>query len=94
MNRWPKKGQLVCELEILRAKINVEIKNHMVLNTLSDTFSQFKIDYELTKKDYTLTALTNDLQIIENIFMKKNSISLEASMAKGPSSSKPNVKAK
>ena len=69
------------ELEILGAEIDAETKNHIVLNTLSDTFSQFKIDYELNKKDYTLAALMKDLQIIENILKKKNSVPLEANMA-------------
>ena len=62
------------ELEILGAKIDAETKNHMVLNTLLDTVAQFKIDYELNKKDYTLAALMKNLQITENIFkMKKGS---------------------
>ena len=82
------------ELKILGAEIDAETKNHMVLNTLSDTFAQFKIDYELNKKDYTLAALMKDLQITENILKKKNSVSLEANMVEGPSSSKPNMKAK
>ena len=58
MNLHQNKGQPVREhmvkvitylnkLEILGA----ETKNLMVLNTLWDTFAQFKIDYELKKKD-------------------------------------------
>ena len=35
-----------------------------------------------------------DLHITENILKKKNSVSLEANMAEGPSSSKPNAKTK
>ena len=72
MNLHEKKGQMVhehmmkviaylSELEILGAKIDTETKNCMVLKTLSDTFAQFKIDYELNKKDYTLAALMNYL---------------------------------
>ena len=104
MNLRQKKGQQVHEymmkvialneLEILGFEIDAKIKNHMVLNTLSDTFAQFKIDYELNKKDYTLATLMKDLQIIENILKKKNSVFLEANMVQGPSSSKANVKAK
>ena len=105
MNLHQKKGQPAREhimkvivylnkLEILRAEINAEIENHMVWNTLLDTFAQFKIDYELNQKDYSLVALMKDLQITENILKKKNSVSLEANMAEGPSSSKPNAKAK
>ena len=105
MNLRQKKGQSVREhmmkmiaylnkIEILGAEIDAETKNHMVLNILSDTFTQFKIDYELNKKDYTLAALMKDLHITENILKKKNSISLEANVAEGLSSSKPNVKEK
>ena len=65
----------------------------MVLNTLSDTFAQFKIDYELNKKDYSLVASMKDLQIADNILKKKTSISLEANVTDGPFSSKPNAKA-
>ena len=72
INLRQKKGQTVREhmmkviaylneLKILGAEIDVEIKNYMVLNTLSDDFAQFKIDYELNKKDYTLVALMKDL---------------------------------
>ena len=82
------------ELEILGAKIDAKTKNNIVLNMLSDTFAQFKINYELNKKYYTVTVLMKDLQITENILKKKNSVSLEANMAEGPSSSKPNAKAK
>ena len=59
------------KLKILGIEIDGETKNHMVLNTLLDTFSQFKIDYELNKKDYTLAALMKDLQITENIIKTK-----------------------
>ena len=82
------------ELEILGAEIDAKTKNHMVLNTLTDTFAQFKINYELNKKDYILTTLIKDLQVIENILKKKNLVSLEANMVEGPSSSKPNAKEK
>ena len=105
MNLHQKKGQLVCEhmmkviayfneLENLGAQINAETKNYMVLNTLSDTLALFKINYELNKKNCTLAALMKDLQITKNILKKKNSISLEANRAEGPSSFKPNTKAK
>ena len=69
------------ELEILGDEIDAKTKNHMVLNLLSDTFAQFKIDYELNKKDYILIALMKDLQITENILKKKNLVSLEVNMA-------------
>ncbi|PON40121.1 hypothetical protein PanWU01x14_299730, partial [Parasponia andersonii] len=54
------------ELEILRVEIDCDTQIDMVLNTLSDTFNQFKIDHEIRQKDYTLTVLMKDLQITEN----------------------------
>ena len=62
------------KMEIIGAEIDAETKNHMILNTLLDTFAQLKIDYELNKKDYILAALIKDLQITENIIKNKNSI--------------------
>ena len=79
------------KLEIIGVDIDVETNNHMVLNTLSDTFARFKIDYEPNKKDYTLATLMKDLQITKNILKKKNSISLEAKLVDGHSSYKPNA---
>ena len=61
MNLFQKKGQPDCEhmikvitylneLEILGAEIDAETKNHMVLNTLSNTFAYSRSIMSLTRK--------------------------------------------
>ena len=76
------------ELEVLGAEIGCDTQIDMILNTLSDTFNQFKIDHEICRKDYTLTGLMKDLQITENILKKNKSGFTEANVAE-TSSSKP-----
>ena len=39
----------------------------MVVNSLSDSFDQFKLDYTLNKKEYTLQSLMQDVQSAEKI---------------------------
>ncbi|PON81075.1 Zinc finger, CCHC-type, partial [Trema orientale] len=81
------------ELEIPGAEIDCDTQIDMILNTLSDTFNQFKIDHEIHRKDYTLTCLMKDLQITEDILKKNRSGSAEANVAQA-SSSKPKSKDK
>ncbi|PON31729.1 hypothetical protein PanWU01x14_367410, partial [Parasponia andersonii] len=59
--------------EILGAEIDCDTPIDIVLNALSYTFNQFKIDHDIHRKDYTLIGLMKDLQIIENI-LKKNKL--------------------
>ncbi|KAK0594590.1 hypothetical protein LWI29_005899 [Acer saccharum] len=42
----------------------------MVVNSLSDSFDQFKLDYTLNKKEYTLQGLMQDVQSAEKILVK------------------------
>ncbi|PON56048.1 hypothetical protein PanWU01x14_184070, partial [Parasponia andersonii] len=92
MNLCQKKGTLVREhtmkvitylneLEILRAEVDCDTQIDMVLNTLLDIFNQFKIDHEIRWKDYTLTSLMKNLQIIENIRNKNKSGFAKANVA-------------
>lgn len=59
------------EAKLLGAKIDHQTQMDMIMNTLSDSFAQFKINYELNKKEYTLAGLMNDLQVAKNILLKK-----------------------
>ncbi|KAK0592617.1 hypothetical protein LWI29_022367 [Acer saccharum] len=56
--------------ELHGAKIDGETKNDMVVNSLSDSFDQFKLDYTLNKKEYTLQGLMQDVQSAEKILVK------------------------
>ncbi|XP_017982382.1 PREDICTED: uncharacterized protein LOC108663290 [Theobroma cacao] len=60
------------EAELNGAKINKEMQISMIIHNLNLSFSQFKLDYELHTRDYTLSRLTNDLQnVVEVLDLKK-----------------------
>ena len=42
----------------------------MVVNSLSDSFDQFKLDYTLNKKEYSLQGLKQAVQSAEKILVK------------------------
>ncbi|XP_022899524.1 uncharacterized protein LOC111412888 [Olea europaea var. sylvestris] len=50
----------------LGATIDQETQVDMVLNSLSDMFSQFTVDYHLHKMNMSLTKLMNELQNMES----------------------------
>ncbi|KAK0577895.1 hypothetical protein LWI29_001967 [Acer saccharum] len=56
--------------ELHGAEIDGETKIYMVVNSLSDSFDQFKLDYTLNKKEYTLQGLMQDVQSAEKILVK------------------------
>ena len=56
--------------ELNGAEIDGETKIDMVVNSLSDSFDQFKLDYTLNKKEYTLQGLMQDVQSAEKILVK------------------------
>ena len=66
----------------------------MAINTLFDSFNQFKVDHELHMKQHTLASLMKDLQITKGI-LKKKRIIVDANVAEADSSkAKPKGKAK
>ncbi|KAK0607649.1 hypothetical protein LWI29_018134 [Acer saccharum] len=56
--------------ELHGAEIDGETKIDMVVNSLSDSFDQFKLDYTLNKKEYTLQGLMQAVQSAEKILVK------------------------
>ena len=56
--------------ELNGAEIDGETKIDMVVNSLSDSFDQFKLDYTLNNKEYTLQGLMQDVQSAEKILVK------------------------
>ncbi|KAK0580852.1 hypothetical protein LWI29_007090 [Acer saccharum] len=56
--------------ELHGVEIDGETKIDMVVNSLSDFFDQFKLDYTLNKKEYTLQGLMQDVQSAEKILVK------------------------
>ena len=64
------------EAKILGANIDTESQIDMVLETLSESFSQFKLNYNMRKMNMTLPELMKELQAVEAIMMPKSSIHL------------------
>ncbi|KAJ8753276.1 hypothetical protein K2173_019675 [Erythroxylum novogranatense] len=57
----------VTEAEMLGADMDADTQMIMIINSLNSSFQQFKLDYELNSKDYTLSELMNTLQNTEEI---------------------------
>ncbi|KAL5773659.1 hypothetical protein ACOSQ2_013583 [Xanthoceras sorbifolium] len=56
--------------ELNSAEIDSETKIDLIVNSLSDSFYGFKLDYALNKKEYTLQKLMQDVQSTEQVFVK------------------------
>ncbi|KAJ8764089.1 hypothetical protein K2173_004990 [Erythroxylum novogranatense] len=80
----------VTEVVMLGADMDADKQMIMIINSLNSSFQQFKLDYELKNKDYTLSELMNTLQNTEEILDIK-AHGPEANIA---SSSKPKGKGK
>ena len=57
-------------VELNGVEIDGETKIDMIVNSLSDSFDQFKLDYTLNKKEYTLQGLMQDIQSTKKILLK------------------------
>ena len=59
---------LLNDIEIMGALIDEETQVDMVLETLSDSFDTFKLNYSMNKLSYNLTELMKELQTTEALF--------------------------
>jgi len=59
------------ELEILGAAINKESQVEMILQTLSESFQQFRLNYNMNKMDLSLAKLLNELTAAESIIKQQ-----------------------
>ncbi|KAH0636576.1 hypothetical protein KY290_037001 [Solanum tuberosum] len=59
------------ELEILGAEIDNESQVEMILQTLPDSFQQFRLNYNMNKMDMSLAKLLNELQAAETIIKQQ-----------------------
>ncbi|XP_021300360.1 uncharacterized protein LOC110428776 [Herrania umbratica] len=59
------------KVELNGVKIDVETQISMIVHSLKLSFSQFKLDYELHIRAYTLCELMNDLQNVEKVLNLK-----------------------
>ncbi|KAG8381639.1 hypothetical protein BUALT_Bualt06G0142500 [Buddleja alternifolia] len=62
------------ELEILGAKIDSQTQQDMILNSLPSSFTQFRLNYAMNNKDYSLPELMNELQVAEGVMRAKGSV--------------------
>ena len=75
------------ELEILGAEIDKESQLEMILQTLPDSFQQFRLNYNMNRMDLSLVKLLNELQATETIIKHQTPAAFLVDKA-GPSSSK------
>ena len=61
-------------LEILGNEINVESQIDIILESLPDSFNQFKLNCSMNKINFTLFELLNALQATEGIIKGHSSI--------------------
>ena len=62
------------ELEILGAEIDADSQIDIILQSLPDSFNQFRLNYLMNKKNYTLSELMNELQAAEGIIKSKKHV--------------------
>ena len=77
-------------LEVLGADIDGESQVDMILQSLPESFKEFKLNYNMNKKIYTLFKLTNELVAAEGILGTSN---VEANVGEA-STSQPKSKGK
>ena len=59
-------------LEVLGADIDVESQVDMILQSLPESFKEFRLNYNMNKKVYTLSKLMNELVAAEGILGTSN----------------------
>ena len=77
-------------LEVLGADIDGESQVDMILQSLLESFKEFRLNYNMNKKIYSLSELMNELVAVEDIL---GTSSVDANMA-GASTSQPKSKGK
>ena len=77
-------------LEVLGADIDGESQVDMILQSLLKSFKEFKLNYNMNKKIYSLSELMNELVVAEDIL---GTSSIDANMAE-VSTSQPKSKGK
>ena len=78
------------ELEILGAEIDADSQIDIILQSLPDSFNQFRLNYLMNKNHYTLSELMNELQAAEGIIKSKKHVLMVS--ARGSSKLKPKGK--
>jgi hypothetical protein len=74
------------ELEILGAEIDADSQVDMILQSLPDSFNQFKLNYTMNKNVYSLSELMNRLCAMEGILKTKGTVNLTQASTSKPKS--------
>ena len=69
--------------EVLGADIDGESQANMILQSLSESFKEFRLNYNINKKIYTFSELMNELVASKGIL---GTSSVDANMIKASSS--------
>ena len=70
-------------LEVLSVNINRESQANMILQSLPESFKEFRLNYNMNKKIYTFSELMNELVAAKGIL---GTSSVDANMAKASTS--------
>ncbi|XP_024046546.1 uncharacterized protein LOC112499346 [Citrus sinensis] len=81
------------DVEIQGAQIDNNSKIDMVLKSLPETFKEFKVNYNMNKRNMTLTELMNELHSVEEIYCSEKSLR-SINITEKASSSRPKSKGK
>lgn len=65
---------LLNELEVLGANIDNESQVEMILQSLPDSFQQFRLNYNMNKMNLSLALLLNELQAAETIIKQQGPV--------------------
>ena len=82
------------DAEIQRAQIDDNSKIDMVFESLPETFKEFKVNYNMNKKNMTLTELMSELHSAKEICRPEKSLRSINIAKKGSSRLKPKGKGK
>nr|XP_016489146.1 PREDICTED: uncharacterized protein LOC107809068 [Nicotiana tabacum] len=88
---------LLNELEVLGANIDKDTQVEMILQTLPDSFQQFRLNYNMNKMDLSLAKLLNELQSTETIIKQQAppvALNFEACSSSNPRGGQKKKKAK
>ncbi|XP_047978495.1 uncharacterized protein LOC125220368 [Salvia hispanica] len=75
------------QIEVLGGTIDPESQITIILQNLPPSFQQFKLNFEMNKRDYTLAELLTELQSAEDLMVQAKVAML--SLAPNSSGSKP-----
>ena len=79
-----KNDKVLNELETLGANINAQTQVDMILNSLPQSFAQFKLNYIMNQMNFSISELMSSLQVAEGVIKPRGNV---LNVEKGSSSS-------